>query len=608
MCGIFIAFNAKNSGFSGRQFKDAVLAVAHRGPDNVGEFSDDGCYLGHSRLSIIGIEPNGNQPFYFKDLVLTFNGEIFNYIELRDELIACGYSFETRSDTEVVLKAFDRWGSECFSKFNGMWALAIYNRAAKTLTVSRDRFGQKPLFVLHRAGATYFASEIAQLVPFADPAIDFELIQMFLKEGTYDGKGRTFFQSIEEFPKAHYAEFVSGGGIRAIARYWSYWAGQVKDADEPAFREFSELLRDAVKIRLRADVPVGVLLSGGVDSTLVSTLARDIAGSGTEIAAFTYASEDADDESRFAKKVAESARLTLTLSYQDSQPKDFRERLRGIVRHMGRGHSSPAVVSIDSLYGSVADAGIKVALDGQGADELLAGYQQYYLVIISLLLLKGEFKQAALFLRSQIRWGFWSAVILHLRGVLPESMKRVGRGLYGYERLFKRYTWDGRPRFIRPIESGGRNGNALNRHLIGLHDVGLQNLLYYGDIVAMKHSVENRSPFMDHRLVDFAFSRSEKLKLWDGRDKFVLRCMPEYKLLQEVLERRKIGFSSDIRPETKRMMTAELKASPILAWPIFSAKLPDFLREGGFEPSKYERLLFRLYQVHLWNEIFQEKR
>lgn len=607
MCGIFIAFNAKNTGFGARQFKDAVLASSHRGPDNIGEFSGDGCYLGHSRLSIIGIESNGNQPFHFKDLVLTFNGEIFNYIELREELIACGYSFETRSDTEVVLKAFDRWGPECFPKFNGMWALAIYDRIAKTLTVSRDRFGQKPLFVLCRAGATYFASEVSQLLPFTDVEIDFGLIQKFLKEGTYEGGGRTFFQSVEEFPKAHYAVF-HGEGVRDIVRYWDYWSGEIKDADEMSFREFSELLRDSVRIRLRADVPVGVLLSGGVDSSLISALTRDIAGPDTKISAFTFASENADDESRYAKRVAESLNLTLMLSYQDSNPNIFRERLRGIVQHMGRGHSSPAVVSIDGLYGAVADAGIRVALDGQGADELLAGYQQYFVVIISLLLLKGEFKQAAMFLKSQIRWGYWNAVILYLRGVLPESFKRFGRELYGYERLFKRYERDGKLRFINPVESPGRNGNALNRHLIKLHDVGLANLLYYGDIVAMKHSVENRSPFMDHRLVEFAFSRSEKLKLWDGRDKFVLRCMSEYKLLHEVLERRKIGFSSDIRPATKRMMMDELTDSPILAWPIFSAKLPEFLQEGGFEAPKYERLLFRLYQVHLWNEIFQVKR
>lgn len=605
MCGIFAAFNIRSGEFIERDFGNAVLAAAHRGPDNTGHFKNGDCYLGHNRLSIVGIEPNGNQPFRVNNRVMVFNGEIFNYIELRDELIGLGYVFETRSDTEVVLKAFDHWGVSCFAKFNGMWALAIYDEDKKTLTVSRDRFGQKPLFVLQRNGATCFASEISQLAPLSDKAIDFELIQKFLKEGTYEGDGRTFFKSIEEFPKAHYAEFSGNNQCEAI-RYWDYWSGDIKDVTDHCFQEFSEILRDAVRIRLRADVPVGILLSGGVDSTIVSAFARDIVGPDATISSFTYASDDSQDESVFATKIAAKLNLSLSLNYQHVDPKEYCKTLRDIVRHMGRGHSSPAVVSVDGLYKAVSDAGIKVALDGQGADELLAGYQQYFLVIIRVFLFKGCFTQAALFFRSMIKWGFSEAVVLHFRSVLPEYLKRFGRVLYGYERFFKTFTAERGPRIIRRNTIKTRNPNAINRHLIQLHDIGLENLLFYGDIVSMKHSVENRSPFLDHRLVEFAFSRSEKLKLWNGRDKYVLRSLSEYKRFGDVLERRKIGFNSDIRPETKLAMVADLKTSPILTWPIFSVELPVFLDEGGFELPKYERLLFRLYQVHLWNEIFQE--
>lgn len=607
MCGIFVAYNIRDSSVGEADFKKAVLTAAHRGPDNTGYFGDDDCFLGHNRLSIIGVESNANQPFHFGDLVMVFNGEIFNYIELRVELIERGYSFDTRSDTEVVLKAYNHWGSECFSKFNGMWALVIYDKRKRTLIISRDRFGQKPLFVLQSGGITYFASEVQQLVPFCDKVIDFELIQMFMKEGTYEGEGRTFFKSIVEFPKAHHAEFSAGNRCTPV-RYWDYWSGHVKDATESCFQEFAELLKDAVRIRLRADVPVGVLLSGGVDSTLISSMAREICGPSTEISAFTYASEDSEDESLYARRIADSLAMTHKLSYQDAAADKYCDRLRSVVKHMGRGHSSPAIVSIDGLYKSVSDSGIKVALDGQGADELLAGYQQYFLVIIPAFFFKGQFKQAAMFLASQMRWGFWNAVILHFRSVLPESLKRFGRWLYGYERFFKTYKDDRGLRAMPRVENRVKNGNALNRHLIRLHDIGLQNLLYYGDIVAMKHSVENRSPFMDHRLVDFAFSRSETLKLWDGRDKFVLRSLREYKGFQDVLGRRKIGFSSDIRPETKGKMILELKTSPILTWPIFTERLSRFLEEDGFMAPKYERLLFRLYQVHLWNEIFQRQR
>lgn len=604
MCGIFAAFNVARDSSNERCFKNAVSTATHRGPDNAGFWQDEDCFLGHNRLSIIGIEPNGNQPFHLNDLVMVFNGEIFNYVELREELVQLGYSFQTRSDTEVVLRAFDHWGTACFARFNGMWAMVIYDKRKKTLTVSRDRFGQKPLFVLRQGPATYFASEVQQLTSFCDKAINFELIQVFLKEGTYEAEGRTFFKAVEEFPKAHYAE-LSGGHRSDAVRYWDYWSGAVEEVTDSCFQKFSELLRDAVRIRLRADVPFGSLLSGGVDSTIVSAMARGIAGPEPDIRAFTYASEDSDDEFRFAKKVADKLNLSLSVRFQDRAPEDYRERLSGLVRHMGRGHSSPAIVSVDYLYQAVSEGGIKVVLDGQGADELLAGYKQYFFVIIPLYLLTGNFKQAAYFLRDQIEWGFLTTVILHLRLVLPERAKRMGRWLYGYERFFKTYIGDGSRPTFKKRDSVGRNSNALNRHLIYLHDIGLENLLFYGDIVAMKNSVENRSPFMDHRLVDFVLSRSEKLKLWNGRSKYALRLLPEYKTFEDVLERKKIGFSSDIRPATKSMMMKELKDSPILAWPIFSGKLSTFISEGGFEAPKYERLLFRFYQVHLWNEIFQ---
>lgn len=606
MCGIFVAFNYQDRGVAAADLRDATSLVSHRGPDNIGHFDDGRCFLGHTRLSIVGLGSGSDQPFQFDHLVMTYNGEVYNYIEIREELISCGYTFETTSDTEVVLKAFHKWGGACFAKFNGMWALAIYDTKSGKLIASRDRFGQKPMFALRDGQTIYLASELQQLVKLSGGTIDYGLIQMFLKEGTYEGEGRTFIRGVDEFPKAHYFEFGATGEPNGM-RYWDYWDGKIGKVDDACLSEFSQLLQDAVKLRMRADVPFGVLLSGGIDSTVVAAFARQFAGDGTSIPAYTYAaSEAAEDESAYAATVANRLALTLTVRKQDRDPADYRGRLKQLVKHMGRGHSSPAIVSVDYLYESVAESGMKLALDGQGADELLAGYKTYFPLAIPLFLLKGRLSQAVDCFRDACGFGLASAGILFLRNVLPAPARAALRRLYGYERFFRLYRDEPRASRLKAVGTAAKNKSIFNRYLIKQHNIGLTNLLFYGDVVAMKNSVENRSPFMDYRLVDFVFSKGDRLKLQGGANKYALRALPVYDAFRDVLDRKKIGFSSDARTDTKLAMIRELKTSPILAWPIFTKSLAAFVKGTGFEDKKYERLLFRFYQVHLWNEVLQE--
>ncbi len=273
---------------------------------------------------------------------------------------------------------------------------------------------------------------------------------------------------------------------------------------------------------------------------------------------------------------------------------------------MGRGHSSPAVISIDYLYESVAKKGIKVALDGQGADELLAGYKNYFVLMIMVFLFKGQFKQARLCFKDQLKEGFLASIVLFLRNMLPPFARSIMRRFYGYERLFKPFNQPSDELFVNKVVSKSKNHNALNRYLIKQHNLGLENLLYYGDIIAMNNSVENRSPFMDHRLIDFVFSRGDKIKLWNSIEKYALRKLRVYTRFKAVLERKKIGFSSDIKPQTKQLMIKELQNSAILSWPIFTTTLKQVLHSDVFASAKYERLLFRLYQVHLWDETFKQ--
>ena len=603
MCGIFVAYNCNGLvGGSMDGFKAAIEAVAHRGPDNIGYFADDHCFMGHARLAILDLDKSSNQPFRYGNLILTYNGEVFNYEVLRAELQSLGHDFHTESDTEVVIAAYAQWGVECFSRFNGMWALSIYDLAKCELVVSRDRFGQKPLFISKLGNEVYLASEFQQLSSLVDNEIDYGLIQMFLKEGTYEGEGRTFLRTIQEFPKAHYLRITKEGEWESRA-YWNYWGGDVALTEDETISNFSDLLSDSVRLRLRSDVPVGLLVSGGVDSTLIASYARKHLGKGKPIPAFAFSSNDAYDERTFAEAVSDRLDLELQVRTQEQNPIDYKARLVELVRHLGRGHSSPAIVSIDYLYESVASKGVRVALDGQGADELLAGYKNYFLLVIPWYVVRGQLRQAWLAFKDQLHFGFIASVLLFLRNKLPPSLRKIMRLVYGYELLFRKYPEVKIPRWVS-VKPAIKNANLLNRYLIWHHNLGLENLLYYGDIVAMRHSVENRSPFMDHRLVDFAFSHDDKLKLKDAIDKYALRISSAYHPFRDILDRDKIGFSSDILPETKKSMIADLRNSQILAWPIFSSQMRKFINSEAPMQYKFERFLFRLYQVHLWSEIF----
>uniref|UniRef100_UPI00404AC214 asparagine synthase-related protein n=1 Tax=Flavobacterium sp. TaxID=239 RepID=UPI00404AC214 len=247
---------------------------------------------------------------------------------------------------------------------------------------------------------------------------------------------------------------------------------------------------------------------------------------------------------------------------------------------------------------------LRVALDGQGADELLAGYKTYHVLMIPWYLIRGKFRQAYLTFKDQLNFGVLSSLILYLRNVMPPFIKKFMRLIYGYEFLFSSQYWAETPQWIKVDPPAKKNSNSLNRYLIYQHNVGLENLLYYGDIVSMKNSIENRSPFLDHRLVDFAFSHDEKLKLHNAVDKFALRISKPYFKYSDILDRPKFGFPSSILFSTKKSMVDEIKVSAILDWPIFNKDFIGFIKSEKLLSDKYERLLFRLYQVHVWNELF----
>lgn len=615
MCGIFVAFSSSKIEKEKNKYFLATECTHHRGPDNTGFFENDFCFMGHNRLSIIGLESSSNQPYEEKDHVIVYNGEIFNYLEIKDELKNLGYSFKTSSDTEVVLKSYIEWGSNAFNRFNGMWSLAIYNKKNNSLVISRDRFGQKPLFISENKDTFFISSEPQQLGEVVKIEPNFETIRSFVREGGYNRiNGNTFFDKIEEFPKAHYCH-IDSSNKKDLIQYWNY-PQDIKYSNSYLQTDyFNELLKDSVDLRLRADVDVGLLISGGVDSTIIASLVREKVGSNKNIYAYCYSSDDSDDESEFARKVSNQLNLKTKYLKQDRDSLSYINRLKKIVKNLGRGHSSPAIVSIDYLYEHANKDGLKVILDGQGADELLAGYKLYHFDLIFQQLMKLNFKQSYLNLKDFLRVskqfsygglnGSIIVTILFIRERMPKFIKSLMRRIFGYEKLISNKKIVRQKSIFSKKINTTKNSNRLNRFLINQHSNGLENLLYYGDIVAMNNSVENRSPFMDHRLIELAFSSDEYLKVYNGHEKYALRKNKHYLKFFNTLNRDKIGFSSNIRKETKKHMANEILESKILNWDIFNGEeIRKWISSGKVQKSKYERILFRIYQVHLWNQLF----
>ena len=606
MCGIFAAFNI-NSEADINFLKKINDVTSHRGPDSSNIFVKNNCFLGHRRLSIIDLYDRSNQPFKFKNKTITYNGEIFNYIEIKNKLIEVGYTFSTSSDTEVIIKAYDYWGDDCQNQFNGMWSFAIYDEIKKTLFISRDRFGQKPLFYLLLDNVYYFASEVQQLT-YLKKKPNYEIIQQFLKEGGYESNGETFFEKIFEFPKAHSALINEKNQVNT-KRYWDYPIEDNKKVDKNVYAKFNNLLDDSIKLRTRSDVDIGVLLSGGIDSAIVISTAQKYLNNKKKTIAVNYSSENLNDEKIYAKKIAEKLNLNFYSITQDIEPNRYISRLKNIVRHLGRGHSSPAVVSTDYLYEFLSKKNIKVALDGQGADELLAGYKTYHFVLLFQYFINLEIKNIYFLILDWFKDGFLNSTIIFLRIILPEQLKKIGRWFYGYEKFFVTYKKNKRDvQTIKMIRSKYKPLNYLNRYLKKQHSIGLENLLFYGDIIAMKNSIENRSPFMDHRLVEFSFSRSHELKVNKSINKYVLRKNKGYLKFKNLLNRKKVGFESKIRKNTKSLMIKKILNSTILEMPIFSKKIKENFEKGLFTKDKYEEILFRIFQIYLWSEIFLDKK
>jgi len=537
-------------------------SLQHRGPDDDGHFEDATASLGFRRLSIIDLA-HGNQPMSMDDgrLQIVYNGEVYNFRELRAELEALEHTFHTASDTEVVLHAYAQWGTDCFRRFNGMWGLAILDERAPAprLVLARDHFGIKPLFYARHGGRIVFASEIKAILQDETfpREVDEQQMYEYLRFGLFDHNDGTFFRGIRQVPAAAFA--VVEGSTISESTYWTPRLSEDGDARPEAFRAVFER---AVQRRLVADVPVGICLSGGLDSSSICTVmaqqlhdhVRDTESLGDRLKTFSAVFPgDRIDESAYIKSVLDVTGADNSAVQPTDQ--DFIRELEAWVWHMEEPMVSSAPFAMWMVM-RLARRQVTVTLDGQAGDELLAGYDHYPYVLLRQLLRErryGEFAREAWLLRDIV-----SPLV---RRRLRERGQRVDVAAM----LQKSFT-----RGRKPPDDDRVADDLKHRLLQDFRTYSLPPLLRYEDRASMAHSLEARLPFLDQELVDYILTLPRTAIIHNGWTRAIVRQALHGVLPAKVEARRKkIGFTT---PEFRWYRRQRAVLQSLMRSPAFRAR------------------------------------
>ena len=547
--GIFVCGIVGRVGMHAARHHDMATAVSHidhRGPDSQGTRDLGWAVLGHTRLAILDLDPRANQPYKSPDgrWHLVYNGEIYNYVELRAELENAGvWTFQTSSDTEVVLAALIAWGHAAVQRFNGMWALCLVDTQDKTAFLSRDRFGIKPLFYQGQPdGSLVFASRVNALLALSDVSATQSLdhLRGYLAFGMSDWGSETFYQGINELKPGHNL-LIDAQGRRGLVRYY-----QTPQADPSAVvdsDELEHLVRDAVTIQLRSDVPVAITLSGGLDSSIIAALAskqtRDI------LAITAVVRGHRDDEGAAAERLCAALGIEWAPVEINLDRLDLDQLERVCNSHDGP-TQSPAAVAVDSIMSELRQRGYLVALEGQGADELFGGYGPMLTpYVIGDQLRKFDMTSAASTARHFAdAFGTGIAVRSTVRSLVP--------GLHG---AYLRSVGVGRafgPRLAElPATKIGaaRSWNMRAEEAIEQQrDIVLRSLLTYGDRMSMAHGVEARQPFLDVRIADYIARVPASELVRSGQGKAHLREVGRRVLpITDPIDAPKRGFVMPVR-------------------------------------------------------------
>lgn len=564
MCGIAGIISNNPNHISTERLKAMATALAHRGPDGEGFWINENktASFAHRRLAIIDLSDAAAQPMhYLQRYHITYNGELYNYIELKDELKQNGYAFTTNSDTEVILAAFDYWKEECLQQFDGMFAFAIWDEQQQTLFAARDRFGEKPFYYFFDGEQFLFASEMKALWA---AGIKKEINQTMLLN--YLGLGwvknpvdvsSTFYSNIVALPQAHFLKLGLNSNENSITQYWDLDKEtniEINDAD--AIEQFQHLFSTSVKRRLRSDVEVGTSLSGGLDSSSIVATILQSQTSDFKPQTFTASFPGFEkDESAFAKQVADQFHLQQHLVTPSAE--GFADDLEKLFYQQEEPFQSSSTYAQYKIYELAKQHGIKVILDGQGADETLAGYHKY----IHWFLQEGKAsrqsgvvsRELEAFKQHQIHvdWNWKNTIAAKLPELAAVQLESKARKeLHSNKFINKEFLKEqfDKKTIYKPVV------RKLNDLLyFNTMQFGLEELLRYADRNSMAHGVEVRLPFLNHELVQFIFSLPSQFKMRNGYTKYILRESMKDSLPSSIVYRTdKIGYEP---PQQQWMQT-----------------------------------------------------
>jgi asparagine synthase (glutamine-hydrolysing) len=626
MCGLFASVGFEPD-------RSRIDIVAHRGPDGSGwqtYASQVGpVALGHRRLAIIDLSDAGLQPMVEPSgrYHLVFNGEIYNYIELREEMRAKGEIFVSESDSEVLLRAYMLWGEEALPRLRGMFAFLIWDDRDKTLFAARDRYGIKPLYLFATSRGAAFASEIKQLIglPGMSGRMNVARVHDFLSSGIADHTAETMYDGVMQLRGGECARIDAcrpGAVTVAVRRWYPPTAGELSISESEAAERFRTALNEAVRLHLRSDVPVGSCLSGGLDSSAIVCLMSQLMGSGSGGAKVNTVSacyaEKSVDEKPFMDAVVAHAHTEPHFVFPKAE--DVFQRASDITWHQDEPFGSTSIFAQWCVFEEAHRVGVKVMLDGQGADEQLAGYHGSFPYYLADLTRRRQFGQL---LRTMVERNRYHGTSIyeqfrnHLVPLLPASLAGVLRRQH---RALMQHNWLG----TDILREQGNPGTAfqLASDTLGLPPVtdirslcmtltygsNLAMLLHWEDRNSMAHSIEARVPFLDHPLVEFTLALGNDHKIVGGDTKRVLRRAMKDVLPETVRQRRdKLGFAT---PE-EIWFRGPLRGLVEDAIEKTLARYPGLMNASGVRALAKEALdgnrpldftLWRIVNLGMWGE------
>jgi asparagine synthase (glutamine-hydrolysing) len=625
MCGIAGYVTARPRPPSRAILERMADSIAHRGPDESGYYQDAWASLGHRRLSIIDLA-TGRQPMTNEDgrLQIVYNGEIFNHAELRPELERAGHTYASHCDTEAILHAWEQYGPACVERFRGMFSFALWNTRTRRLFCARDRLGIKPFYYYYDGRLFAFASEIKALLEHPELSARFEesALTEYLTFGYVSGE-RTMFSGIRKLMPGHYLTLETGEQPKLeIRQYWDVPAAKAEEGrdDQSWIRECRQRLEDTIRMRLMSDVPLGMFLSGGLDSSAIAALMRRMVSGPVKTFSVGYR-EEPYSELGYARQVAQAIGTEHREVVVGME--DFFQVLPRLVWHEDEPIAWPSSVSL-YFVSKLASEDVKVVLTGEGSDELFAGYGRYRHYLWN-----ERWTRPYGLIPDPVRRGIRSLVASsHL---LSASMRRKAQhtfvGLKGdLESLYLDSFYSAFPAAEQAALVSAKGGPSayanflsywqqrggdplLSRMLFADQKTYLVELLMKQDQMSMATSIESRVPFLDHPFVEFSTRVPGRLKLRGGQGKYIVKKAVEDLLPREIVYRRKMGFPTPVRqwlndPRAERLFQFLGKQDGFLATYLDGSRVKELIERHRSGRCDGADRLWRLLNLQIWGDVF----